>query len=85
MDQLTTVVPDEEEDVEDPVVNGVDHQQIGRPDSFELVGEERPPRLAAAGHRLPPAIAPDRSFADHDPELEELAADALGAPESVVA
>ena len=47
MDQLTTVVADEEEDVEDPVVNGVDHQQIRRPDSPELVGEERPPRLAA--------------------------------------
>ena len=37
VDQLTTVVPDEEEDVEDPVVDGVDHQQIGRPDSCELV------------------------------------------------
>jgi len=37
MDQLTTVVADEEEDVEDPVVNGVDHQQIGRPDSYDLV------------------------------------------------
>jgi hypothetical protein len=30
-------VPDEEEDVEDPVVNGVDYQQVGCPDSFELV------------------------------------------------
>ena len=74
VDQLTKVVPDEEEDIEDPVVNGVDHQQIGRPDSFELVGEERPPGLAAAGRRLPPAIAPDGSFAHDDPELEELTA-----------
>jgi hypothetical protein len=85
MDQLTTVVADEEEDVEDPVVNGVDHQQIGRPDSYELVGEERPPPLAAARRRLAPAIAPNGSLAHHDLELEELTADALGAPESVIA
>ena len=32
VDQLPRIVPDEEEDVEDHVVDGVDHQQIGRPD-----------------------------------------------------
>jgi hypothetical protein len=46
MDQPTAVVADEEEDVQDPVVDGVDHQQIGCPDAPEFIREEGPPALA---------------------------------------
>jgi hypothetical protein len=34
MDQLTAVVTDEEEDVQDPVVNGADDQEIDCPDAL---------------------------------------------------
>jgi hypothetical protein len=43
VDQLTAVVADEEEDVQDPVVNGVGDQEIGCPDALELIREESPP------------------------------------------
>jgi hypothetical protein len=49
VDQLPTVVADEEEDVKRPKPDGVHDQEIRRPDPLELVGEERPPGLTAAG------------------------------------
>jgi hypothetical protein len=56
VDQLTAVVADEEEDVQDPVDNGADDQEIGCPDALELILEVGPPALAPARvgfrHRL---------------------------------
>jgi len=59
MDQLTAVVPDDEENVEDSKPDRLDDQEIRRPDPLELVGEECPPRLAASMWCLAPSIAPD--------------------------
>src|ERR1700682_5453245 len=51
-DQLTALVADEEEDTQDPVVNGVDDQQIGCPDALELIRQEGPPALTPRRRRL---------------------------------
>jgi hypothetical protein len=56
MDQLTAVVTDEEEDVQDPVVNGAEDQEIGCPDTLELIREEGPP---SSGSRRASACATD--------------------------
>jgi hypothetical protein len=84
MDQLTAVVTDQEEDVQDPVVNGLDDQEIGCPDALELIREEGPPALAPGPRRLPPAVSADGAVTDDDPQLEQFAANALGAPEPVL-
>jgi hypothetical protein len=86
MDQLTAVVTDEEEDVQvqDHVVNGADHQEIGCPDTPELIREEGPLSLAPAARRLAPPISADRTVTDDDPQLEQFAANALGTPEPVL-
>ena len=84
MDGLPAIVSDEEEHVDDSVVNGLDHQQIGSPDPSEFVGKERPPGLSAAQYWLSPSIASDRSFADNDAQLEQLAANSFTTPKRVV-
>ena len=45
-----------------------------------MVGHERAPGLARGTSRSAPAVAPNRTVADHDAELEELAFDPLGTP-----
>jgi hypothetical protein len=82
--QLAAIVLDEEEHADDPITNGLDHEEIGSPDPSELVRQERTPGLAAARCWPSPAIATDRSFADDDAQLEELSTDALTAPDGVV-
>src|SRR3712207_6792370 len=62
-----------------------DGEEIGRPNPRAVVGQERPPGLAGRAGWLTAAIAADRAIARDDPELQEFAADALGAPERVVA
>src|ERR1035437_450827 len=57
MDQLTAVVTDEAEHLQDPGVNGVDHQEIGCPDALELVRQAGPPALAPGPRRLPPPVS----------------------------
>ncbi len=46
MDQLSPLVADEEEDVEDSEAHGLDHEEIGSPDTAKLVGQEGSPALA---------------------------------------
>jgi len=82
LDQLTALVADK--DVQDPVLNGVDDQQIGCPDGPELIREKGPPSLGSAARRLAPPISADRAIADDDPQLEQFAANALGTPEPVL-
>jgi hypothetical protein len=84
VDQLTAVVADEEEDVQDPVVNGADDQEIGCPDALELIREESSPALAPGPRRLPPPVSADRAVTDEDPQLEQFAANALRTPEPVL-
>jgi hypothetical protein len=50
-------------------------------DPSEFVGQERPPGLGAARYWLAPSIASDRSFADDDAQLEQLAANAFPTPQ----
>jgi len=38
MDEFAALVPDEEEDVQSPEANGLDHQQVSGPDALPLVG-----------------------------------------------
>src|ERR1700682_3276087 len=49
LNQLSPLMTDEEEDVEDSVVNGVDDQEIGGPDAREVIRKEGSPDLAVGG------------------------------------
>ena len=75
-----------EEDVQGLETDRLNHEEVGRPDALELVGQECAPTLSV---RLPvraaPAIAPDGAVADDDAELEQLSPDPLGSPQTVVA
>src|SRR5262245_8021037 len=61
-------------------------QEVARPELAAVGAQERGPGLAG-GARWPhaPPVPPDGALADPDAELEHLAADALGAPEPVLA
>jgi hypothetical protein len=85
VDQLPPAVRGEDQDVERAERQRVDGEHIGRPDAGSMVGQEGPPGLTRRTIRAVRAVAPDRAVADHDAELEQLAADPLGAPQDVVA
>src|SRR5260221_6166146 len=85
VDQLTTAMADEEEDVEGLEGQGLDDKEVGRPDRLRMVGQEGAPALAGWAEVKASTITADRARADDDAELEELATDALGAPERVMA
>ena len=85
VDQLATSVADEEEDVEGLEGQGLDDKEVGRPDRLGVVGREGASALAGWAGMTASTIAADRAGADDDAEPEELAADALGAPERVLA
>jgi hypothetical protein len=73
MDQLPASVVNEEEDVQGLETDRMNHDEVGRPDALELVGQECAPTLSI---RLPvrstPAVAPDGAVADDDAKLEQL-------------
>ena len=50
-----------------------------------VVAQERAPGLARWTPGSAPAVAPNRPVADQDAELEQLASDALGAPQAILA
>src|SRR6267378_2143450 len=50
-----------------------------------MVAQECAPCLSWCASWSSPAIAPNRAIANHDAQLEQLASDPLGAPQSVVA
>jgi hypothetical protein len=85
VDQLATTMADEEEDVEGLEVQGLDDEQVGDPGRLSMVGQEGAPALVGWAGMTAPTITADRAGADDDAELEELAADALGAPERILA
>ena len=66
-------------------MNRLHHEQVRRPDAFDLIAQERSPALTSLALRTAPSIAANRSIADHDGEIEEFSADALGAPQRIVA
>jgi len=84
MNQLPALVADEEEHIQGLKADRLHHEQVRRPDALDLVAQECSPTLAPLPLWTPPSIAAYRSIADHDPQLEEFSADALGAPQTVV-
>ena len=84
LNQLPAQVADEEEHVQALHADGVDHEEIGRPDAFDLVAQERSPALTSLPSRTAPSIAANRSIAYHDSELEQLSADSLAPPQPVL-
>src|SRR6266540_7330536 len=85
VDELTTAVADEEEDVEGPEGEGLNDKEVGCPHRVSLVSQEGSPALAGWVEMTPTAVAADRAAANHDAELEELTTDPLGAPERILA
>jgi hypothetical protein len=81
VDQLATAMAHEEEDEEGLERQGLDDKEVGGPDRVRMVGKEGAPALAGWAGVTTSTIAADRAGADDDTELEELAPDALGAPE----
>jgi hypothetical protein len=70
----------EDEDLSKPAIVGLD--EVGRP--RDVVTRERRPALAVASTRCPSAhVALDGPPADANAELEQLAADPLGAPAGI--
>ena len=59
-------------------------EQVGRPDLGRVVPQEGAPGLARWPRCGAPPVAADRPIADGDAQLEQLAPDALGAPEPVL-
>ena len=82
--QLAPAVGDEHEHVERLERQRLDRAQVRRPDRAGVVGEERAPGLARRAGGAAPPVALDRALADGDPQLEQLAPDALAAPARVV-
>src|SRR5262245_14599951 len=72
---------EERVDLAEQQVVGLD--EVADPHAFGMVLQEGRPTLAAAAAAANTAhVLLDRPLADLDPDLEQLAADALGAPES---
>jgi hypothetical protein len=84
MKQPPSLMADEEEHIQRLHADRLDHEQVGRPDAFDLVVQERLPALTSLPPRTAPSIAAYRSIADHDSELEQLSTDSLGAPQPVL-
>ena len=63
----------------------LDDEEVSGPDRLSMVGKEGAPALAGWAGVTTSTIAADRAGADDDTELEELAPDALCAPERVMA
>src|SRR5713101_1840470 len=84
VEQLTAAVADEEQDIKGAQAERLNHEQVGRPDGMGLIGQEGALALAGRARASPPAVAPNGAGADRDSQLEELAADAFGAPERVL-
>jgi hypothetical protein len=79
VDKLATPMTDEEDDEERLEGQGLDDDEVGGPDRLSLVGKEGAPALPGRSRIATPAVAADRARTDDDPELEEFAADTLGA------
>ena len=85
VDELAAAMTDEEEDVKGLEGQGLNNQEVGRPDRLSMIRKEDATALAGRSRRARPAVATYRARADHDAELEQFAADTLTAPERVLA
>jgi hypothetical protein len=83
--QLTPVMGDEHQHVQCLERRRRDGQQIGGPEMVNMIAQERAPALRGSAPWSSPAIPPNRSIADNDAQLEQLASDALSAPQPVLA
>ena len=84
VDKLTATMTDEEKDLQGSKGQGLDDEKVSRPDRLSVIGKKCAPALARRSRRARPAVAADRARADHNPELEQLAADPLAAPKRVL-
>ena len=84
MDQLAASVRNEEEDIQRPKGEGLNGEQVRRPDLWPMVGQEGPPGLTgwASGSALPVPL--NRPLAHGNPELEQLTPDPLAPPARVL-
>ena len=85
VDELAAAMTDEEEDVKGLEGQGLNNQEVGRPDRLSMIRKEDATALAGRSRRARPAVATYRARADLDAELEQFAADTLTAPERVLA
>src|SRR6266571_8581184 len=83
LNQLPALVADEEEHIKGLEADRLHHEQVRRPDALDLIPQKRFPGLTSLRLGTPPSIAANRSIADHDRQLEEFSADALGAPQRI--
>ena len=67
------------------VGQGLNHKEIGSPDGLGVVGKEGTPALAGRPGWPTASVTANGACADGDAELEQLTADALGAPVRVLA
>src|SRR5205823_9607730 len=75
MRQLAPAVGDEHQHVQRLERQCGDAQQIGGPEMVSMVAQERAPGLSWCASWSSPAITPNRAIANHDAQLEQLAAD----------
>ena len=85
VEQAAPAVADQKEDVEGLEGQGLNHEQISCPDGLDMVGEEGAPALAGRPSWPTTSVAADGAGTHADAELEQLAADPLGAPVGVLA
>src|SRR6266571_7126934 len=78
LNQLSALVADEEEHIKGLEADRLHHEQVRRPDALDLIPQKRFPGLSSLPLGAPPSIAVNRSIADHDRQLEDFSADALG-------
>ena len=70
VDQLPPLMADQEEDVEVPEAQGLDHEEVSRPAATQLVRQEGSPALVVARPQPPPSVPPDGTVAHHHAELQ---------------
>src|SRR5947209_4476092 len=84
MHQFPATVRDEDQGVERLERECLHSEQIRCPQVVGVVGQERAPGLARRVRRAALSVALDRALGDHQPELQQFAADPLAAPARIV-
>src|SRR5262249_42931682 len=83
--EFPAAVRDEQQDVQGAAGEGVDREQVRRPELQAGGGQEGTPGLAGRARRTASPILLDRALAYGDAELQQLTADPLAAPSRVLA
>src|SRR5438270_3269926 len=81
--EFAPTMGNEDQHVQGFECEGGHREQVSGPQVMGVVAQERPPGLAGGASRSAPAVASNRTVADDNAQLEQLASDALGAPQAV--